>query len=144
MSSGSARRLRRPRLQRRDVVSTTAFGAVQTHTVALGVVEHRDALGQREIADVEAVADRERRDVDVDVIRDVRRIDAEVHLVHRLLEDAARVANALRDAGEAKRDADRDLLARDELLEVDVQDVALERVALDLADQRLRDRCPRR
>ena len=35
------------------------------------------------------------------------------------------------------RDADRDLLAGDELLEVDVQDLALERVALDLADQRL-------
>ena len=74
-----------------------------------------------------AVADRERRDVDVDVIRDVRRIDAEVHLVHRLLEDATRVANAVGRAGETQRDADGDLLARHQLLEIDVQDVALER-----------------
>ena len=85
-----------------------------------------------------AVADRQRRDVDVDVVGNRRRIDAEVHLVHRLLEDAARVANAVGRAGEPERDADGDLLAGDELLEVDVDDAAVDRMALDLANQRLR------
>jgi hypothetical protein len=37
-----------------------------------------------------------------------------------------------------ERDVDRHLLARDQLLEVDVEDLTLERVALDLADQRRR------
>ena len=63
-------------------------------------------------------------------------------LVHRLFEDTAGVANAVRHAGETQRDADGDLLTGDQLLEVDVDDAALERMALDLADQRLRDRCP--
>ena len=107
-----------------------------------GVVEHHHALGKLDVANVEAVSDRQRGDVDVDVIGNDRRIDANVHLVHRLLEDAARVANALGDADEAQRNADGDLLAGDELLEVDVEDVALERVALDLADERLRDVLP--
>ena len=76
---------------------------------------------------MDAVSDRQRRDVDVDVIGNDRRIDANVHLVHRLLEDAARVANAVGRADEAQRDADGDLLAGDQLLEIDVEDLALER-----------------
>ncbi len=59
--------------------------------------------------------------------------------MHHLLEDAARDADAVRHADEHERDVDGDLLAGDELLEVDVQDLLLERVALDLADQRARD-----
>ena len=43
----------------------------------------------------------------------------------RLLEDAAGDAHARRRADEHERDVDGDLLAGDELLEVDVQDLRL-------------------
>ena len=61
-----------------------------------------------------------------------------------LLEERAAEAHALGNADEHERDLDGDLLAGDELLEVDVQDLLLERVPLDLADQRLGRRAAER
>ena len=46
-------------------------------------------------------------------------------------------AHAVRRADEHDRDAHRHRLAGDEFLEVDVENLLLERMALDLADQRL-------
>ena len=88
MSSGSAVARRLPP-STAAVSSTTAFGAATRADRRAGLVEHRHALRQLEVADVQIVSDRQRRHVDVDVIGDLRRVDAEVHLVHRLLENAA-------------------------------------------------------
>jgi hypothetical protein len=88
---------------------------------------------------VNAVADRQRVDVDVDVAWDGRRIDAHVDDVHRFLENTARVAHAIGSADEAQRDADGDLLARDQLLKVEMDDVAANGMPLNLADERFRN-----
>ena len=53
-------------------------------------------------------------------------------------------AHALRHADEHERQVDDDLLAGDQLHEVDVEDLLLERVALDLADQRVGGRAAER
>ena len=60
-------------------------------------------------------------------------------LVHRFPRGYRRSRERRRRAVEGERNAQRDLLAGDELLEIDVNDAALERVALDLADQRRGD-----
>jgi hypothetical protein len=82
------------------------------------------------------VADGERRDVDVDPVGDVGRVGRDLELARDLLEEAALVAHALGNADERERDAHRDPLAGDQLLEVDVDERAAHRVALDLADER--------
>src|SRR5439155_12266022 len=102
------------------------------------VVEHRNTLGQSDVANVQAVTDRDVGDIDVDVVGDSGRIEAEMRLVHDLLENAARVSNAFRDADEAERNADSHLFTGDELLEIDVEHLPLEWMPLDLADQRAR------
>ena len=84
------------------------------------------------------VTDDQVRDVDVDVVWDVRRIDFDLDVAHHLLEDAAAKADAFGHAVQHERNADGDLLAGNQFLEVDMQHVPLERVALDLADQRAR------
>src|SRR5262249_16948596 len=88
---------------------------------------------------VETVADGQRRHVDLDVAGDRRRIDAKMHLVHRLFENTAGIADAVRSADEAERYADGDLFTGDELLEIDVNDAAVHWVTLNLANERLRD-----
>ena len=84
------------------------------------------------------MSDRERRDVHVDVIRNVRRVDPHVDLVHDLLENTAGVLHAVGRADEAQRNADDDLLAGHELLEIDVEDRAPDRIALQLSNERPR------
>jgi hypothetical protein len=69
-------------------------------------------------------------------IRHVCRIHLDLELAQRLVHDRAAGADVGRHADEDERDAHGDGLAGHQLLEVHVQDLALERVALDLADER--------
>ena len=79
---------------------------------------------------MERLAQLDVADVDVHVLGDVPRVALQVQLMHDLVEDAALEAHALGGAEVDDGDLDRDLLPGDELLEVQVQDVALEGVAL--------------
>jgi len=60
----------------------------------------------------------------------------DLDLPGHLVEDAAGVAHAVRRAHQMHGDLERDLLLRVDLVEIDVDDVGPDRVALDLADQR--------
>lgn len=75
-------------------------------------------------------------DVHINVVRDVDRIHFDFEVAQSLVEYAAIDANACRNPHEHDRDANSHLLARDELLEIHMQDLPAERVALDFADQR--------
>ena len=78
-------------------------------------------------------------DVDFDVIRDVRRDRPRSRARHHLIEHAAVERERLPDMPMRTIGMfTDDLLAGHQLLEVDVQDLPLERVTLDLADQRPR------
>jgi len=77
------------------------------------------------------------RDVHVDMVRDLRGIGEHFDAVHDLLEQRTAQAHPFRNADEDQRHVDGDLLTGDELLEIHVHDLLLERVPLDLADQRL-------
>ena len=79
-------------------------------------------------------------DVDLDVIRDVSRVDPDLELSHRLVEHATVHSHAGGNAHEQDREADYHLLSGNQLLEVDVQHAAADRVPLDLANQRTRHR----
>jgi hypothetical protein len=72
------------------------------------------------------------------VVGHVRRIDEDFDAVQDLLEQRTAQADAFRNADEHERHFDGDLLAGDELLKVDVQDLLLERMTLDLANERAR------
>jgi hypothetical protein len=54
-----------------------------------------------------------------------------------VLQDAAPVLHADRNAGQNDRHLDRDPLGERDVLEIEVEDVAPHRIALDLADERL-------
>src|SRR2546422_9040759 len=62
----------------------------------------------------------------------------DLDLARHLIEHAAGVADAVRVPHQVDRDPERDLLRRVDLVEVHVDDVGPQRMALDLADQRLR------
>src|SRR3954468_7486195 len=100
------------------------------------VIDDLDAIRHLEIADVERVPDRDVRDIGFDAPRDVDRVDANRELRHHLAQNAAGHPDTLGRAREHDGHVHRHLLAGDELLEVDVQNLLLERVALDLADER--------
>src|SRR2546426_8954614 len=61
----------------------------------------------------------------------------DLDLARHLIEHAAGVADAVRVPHQVDRDLERDLLRRVDLVEVHVDDVGPQRMALDLADQRL-------
>src|SRR5687767_12680922 len=67
---------------------------------------------------------------------DIHRIDLDRHLAHDLLDRAA-VLHARGGSDQVNRHVHGDLLTGDELLKVDVQHLALERMALNLANERL-------
>jgi len=103
-----------------------------------GIVENLYACGKLDVADVERVTDHHVGDIDLDVIGDVRRIDLDLELAERLVENSTLEPHAFRDSAEDDRYVDDDLLAGDERLEIDVKDLALDRMALDLTNERLR------
>ena len=80
----------------------------------------------------------ERRDVELHMLRDVGRQDLDLELAERVVEHAAEVAHAVGNAGQVDRHLEGDLLVGAYLVEIEMQDLGgAERVALDLADQRL-------
>ena len=87
---------------------------------------------------MERVSNHHVGDIELDVIGDVRRIDLDLELAERLVEHAALEPHAFRNSAEDDRYVDRDLLAGDERLEIDVKNLALDRMALDLTNERLR------
>src|SRR5262245_48867054 len=84
------------------------------------------------------MADGEGRDVQIDVIRDIRRKDLDVEIVEDLVQHAAKVADTVRNADQADRNRDSDLLVRLHLVQVQVENVhRTERITLNLADESL-------
>src|SRR5258706_5519698 len=104
-----------------------------------GAVGFRQDLGalHLEIAHVERVADREVAHVDLELRGDVGRETLHLHLAEQMLEDAAAVLDAGRHADQHDPDLYRDALRQRDMLQIQVQDDAGHRIALDLADQRL-------
>jgi hypothetical protein len=94
-------------------------------------------VGDLNVAHVQRSPDGERRDVQLHPPRDVRGQHLDLDLAQHLVQHAAGVADAVRHPHQVHRDLDGDLLVRVDLVEVDVRDLAADRRALDLADQRL-------
>src|SRR3954465_13517776 len=102
----------------------------------VGVVEDGELL-RLDVAHEERVPDGQRGDVEVDVLGDVGRQDLDLQLAQRVVEHAAEVPDAVRDADQADGHLERDGFVGPDLVEVEVDDVArAERVPLDLADER--------
>ena len=85
---------------------------------------------------MERVPHRQRAHVHVDVIGDARRVGGDFEVADLLLEEPALRANTFGRADEDERDANRDALARDQFLKIDVHEGAVDGVPLDLTDQR--------
>jgi hypothetical protein len=79
--------------------------------------------------------DHKLRHVDFDVVRDIRRIHLDLELAHRLIENSTIHSHSVGHASENDWNAYRNFFTGDKLLEVDVKNLALERVTLNLADQ---------
>ena len=98
---------------------------------------HGDHAGrQLDRADVDHVADLERRDIDHELGRDVARLRAHAERAHDDAELTA-VDRALRLAGELERDIGANFLVRVDREQVDVGDVAAQGVDLEVLDQRV-------
>src|SRR6266545_4775323 len=93
------------------------------------------ARGGTTVAYVQRVADLERVHVELDAIRDVLREHLDLHLARHLVEHAAGVPHAVRVPHEVHRHLELDLLRRMDLIEIHVNDVGPDGVALDLANQ---------
>ena len=115
--------------------SSTTRGATTCATSVVGLDGRGDAGRQRQLGEAELVADLERRDVVLDPGRDVLRLGLDRQREDELLEDAA-VAHAGGLAGEVEADLRRHGHVGAHPHEVDVDEVAAGRVALDLPGQR--------
>src|SRR5207248_3176646 len=101
----------------------------------LGIVENLDAFRNLDVAHVQRVTNHHVGDVELDTVGDVGRIDFDLQLTQSLIENTALEADAFRDTVQNYRNADCHLLTGNERLEVDVQNLPLDRMALDLANQ---------
>src|SRR6266704_1139212 len=90
-----------------------------------------------QVAYVQRVADLEGGDVELHAIGNVLRQHLDLDLARHLVEHAAGVAHAVRIARQVHRDLQLDLLRGVDLVEVHVDDVGPQGMALDLADQGL-------
>src|SRR6266404_3054678 len=94
-------------------------------------------VGDGQVANVQRVTDLERVHVELDAIRDVRRQHFDLHLARHLVEHAAGVAHAVGVSDEVHRHPELDLLRGVDFVEIDVDDVRPNGMALDFANQRL-------
>src|SRR5207244_10848325 len=97
-----------------------------------------------QIPHVERVADLEGRHIELDPVGDVLGQHLDLHLTGHLVEHAAGVAYAVGIAHQVHRHFELDLLGRVDLVELHVDDVGPDRVALDLAVPALGGRAGRR
>ena len=72
------------------------------------------------------------------MIRNVRRIDFDLQLTQGMVENSTLEPHTLRNTGEHDRNTDGDFLTGHERLEIDVKNLTLDRMPLDLANERLR------
>ena len=87
---------------------------------------------------MQRVADLQRGDVELHAVGDVLGQHFDFDFARHLVEHAAGVAHTVGCSHEVHGDLERDLLVGLDLVEVHVDDVGAERMALDLADQRAR------
>ena len=108
--------------------------------IDLAAHDDRHAGGQLQRRHVDRVADVERRQVDLDEFRQVLRQARDVELVRHVAHDGARFLDRWRDLAvdEVKRHFHVDPAILVDALEVDVQDLVLERVHLHVAQEHLR------
>ncbi len=107
----------------------TGRGDLRDEVVAL--LQHGDAVGNGEVAHVDLSADLERADVVLDRRREVGGLGLDGEGVHELLENAA-AHRAFGLAHEVDGNLGLDRLVGADAHEVDVDHVALDRVALEL------------
>src|SRR5580765_684552 len=101
----------------------------------LGIVEVRDALHRPEVGESKSVADRHAADIEVDVLRDLHGQGLDVDLALHLREHAA-LLHAHRLADELHGHARLDRLVEAHFLQVDVRDVAADRILLVVLENR--------
>ena len=127
----------RPGPRPRPAAATfSSSGAAQVTTARSRPVTAVTPVGSAIAADVDDVADLERRDVDRELDRDVARLRANLEVAQHDAELAA-VDRALRLADELERHLGADFLVRIDRDQVDVRDVAADRIDLVVLDQRV-------
>ena len=94
------------------------------------------AFWKREITDVNGVADFEGADIDLDDLGKILREALNGNRAHALLEEAAKVFNAVGFAKRLDGDIRRDFFCHRNRLEVHMQNLAAERVALHFLNER--------
>ena len=102
----------------------------------LGIVEKRDAPGNAQVGDAEAVSDHHRRDVELEVVGHLHREGLDTYLAVDLAEDAAFLL-AGRLADELDDDVRLDRLVEPNLVKVDVEKAGAGRIQLVVLDDRV-------
>src|SRR5687768_3917902 len=98
-------------------------------------VRDLDSSGKIEIAHVNRAADGQLSDVDFDVVRNVRRVHFDLELACDLVEHSTIESHSCGHSHQHDRNTNGHLLTGDELLKIDVEDLALEGVTLDLPNE---------
>ena len=94
------------------------------------------AFWKREITDVNGVADFEGADIDLDDLGKILREALNGNRAHALLEEAAKVFHAVRFAERLDGDVGRNFFCHRHCLEIHMQNLVAERVALHFLDER--------
>src|SRR5688572_26984696 len=101
------------------------------------IVEDFHPRRDGKVAHVHRVANHHVGDVQLNAVGNARRIHLDLELAEGMIENSTLEPNPFGYSDEHDRNVDRDFLARHQRLKIDVQNLALDRVALDLANERL-------